>query len=79
MTEFKAKIQSVEYHKPEYHITIEIYIDDVYDSDTMITAQDTLTFLEVRTLVLDHLNAIKNALDLGAELESHVGQEIILT
>jgi len=79
MTEFKAKIIYVEYHKPEYHISIEIYIDGVHDSDTMITAQDTCTFLEVRTLVLDQLNAIKNALDLGAELESHVGQEIILT
>lgn len=79
MTEFKAKIISVEYHKPEYHINIEIYIDDVYDSETTVTAQDTLTFLEVRNLVLDQLNAIKNALDLGAELESHIGQEIILT
>ena len=79
MAEFKAKIKTVEYHKPEYHITIEIYIDDVYDSETTVTAQDTLTFLEVRNLVLDQLNAIKNALDLGAELESHIGQEIILT
>jgi len=79
MSEFKAKILNVEYHKPEYHITIEIYIDDVHDSNTMITAQDSLTFIEVRGLVLDKLNEIKNALDLGAELESHIGQEIILT
>lgn len=79
MSEFKAKILNVEYHKPEYHINIEIYIDDVYDSETTVTAQDTLAFLEVRNLVLEKLQAIKNALDLGAELESHVGQEIILT
>lgn len=79
MVEFKAKIKSVEYHKPEYHITIEIYIDDVYDSDTMITAQDDLMFIAVRNLVLDKLHEIKNALELGAELNSHIGQEIILT
>lgn len=79
MTEFKAKIISVEYHKPEYHITIEVYIDDVLNSETMITAQDTLTFLEIRALVLDQLHAIKDALELGAELNSHIGQEIILT
>lgn len=79
MTEFKAEIISVEYHKPEYRITIKIYINGVYDSETMITAQDTFTFIEVRNLVLDQLHAIKNALDLGAELESRVGQEIILT
>ena len=79
MSEFKAKIISVEYHKPEYHITIEIYIDDVHDSDAMVTAQDSLTFIEVRGLVLSKLHEIKNTLDLGAELESHIGQEIILT
>ena len=79
MSEFKAKILNVEYHKPEYHITIEIYIDDVHNSDTMITAQDNLTFIGVRDLVLDKLHEIKNALDLGAELESHIRQEIILT
>lgn len=79
MSEFKAKIIGVEYHKPEYHITIEIYIDDVHNSDTMITAQDNLTFIGVRDLVLDKLHEIKNALDLGAELESHIRQEIILT
>ena len=79
MTEFKAKIKTVEYFKPEYHITIEIYIDDIYDSETMITAEDTLTFLEVRDIVLDKLHAIKDALELGAELNSHIGQEIILT
>jgi len=79
MSKFKAKIISVEYHKPEYHITIKIYIDDVLDSDAMVTAQDNLTFVEVRDLVLNKLHEIKNALDLGAELESHIGQEIILT
>ena len=79
MSEFKAKIMSVEYHRPEYHINIEIYIDDVHDSDTMITAQDDLTFIQIRDLVLDKLHAIKDALELGAELNSHIGQEIILT
>ena len=79
MSEFKAKIIGVEYLKPEYHITVKIYVDDMHDSDAMITAQDSLTFIEVRDLVLNKLHEIKNALDLGAELESHIGQEIILT
>lgn len=78
MTEFKAKIISVEYHKPEYHINIKIYIDNIYDSDTTIHAKDNLTFQEIRNLVLVKLQSIKNALGLGAELNSHVGQEIIL-
>lgn len=76
--EFKAKIISVEYHKPEYHITIEIYVDEVLDSNVTIHTQDTMTFIEIRTMVLAELQAIKNALELGAELNSHIGQEIIL-
>lgn len=79
MNEFKAKIINVEYHKPEYHIIIEIYINNVHDSDAIVNAQDNLSFIEVRDLILNKLHKIKNALDLGAELNSHIGQEIILT
>lgn len=78
MTDFEAKIISIEYHKPEYHITIEIYVDKVLDSEVAIHAQDNLTFQEIRNLVLANLQSIKNALDLGAELNSHVGQIITL-
>lgn len=64
---------------PEYHINIEIYIDGIYNSETMITAPDHLEFVDVKNLVLSKLHEIKNTLSLGAKLNDHIGQNIILT
>ena len=78
MTEIKAKVVSIEYHKPEYHISIEIYIDNALDSETVVTISDYVDINTVKEIVKDKLREIKNALSLGSQLDTYVGQEIIL-
>lgn len=78
MAEFKAKIMSVEYYKPEYHVNVEIYIDNIFNSDAMITVPDNLNIDEAKELVKDKLREIKATFTLGHQLDGYVGQEIVL-
>lgn len=78
MVEFKAKVISIEYHKPEYHVNIEIYIDGVLNSDTTVNIPDDISIDAAKEMVKDKLREIKASLTLGHQLNTYIEQEIIL-
>ena len=65
----------MEYHKPEYHVNIEIYIDNKLDSKTTLHATDTLSIQDVESLIEDQLKAKESALSLGSALNDLIGTE----